>query len=63
MEMCSVLCSLGSLWGAPITGAILEGSGGWMGSALFSEITLFLTGVLFLSTRLAQAGMMLMVKV
>lgn len=56
MGMCSVLCSLGSLCGTPISGAILDGTGGWVGVALFSGFTLLVTGVLFLFTRWAQAG-------
>ena len=63
MGMCSVICSLGSLCGTPISGAILDGTGGWVGVALFSGMTLLTTGVLFLFTRWARAGMKLKVKV
>lgn len=62
--MCSVLCSLGSLCGTPISGAILDGSGGWVGLALFSGITFFIIdGGLFFVTRWAQAGIKLSVRV
>ena len=63
MGMCSVLCSVGSLCGTPISGAILDGTGAWLGVALFSGITLLITGVLFLLTRSAQTGMNLRAKV
>ena len=63
MGMCSVLCSLGSLCGTPISGAILDGTGGWVGVALFSGFTLLVTGVLFLFARWAQAGTNLRMKV
>lgn len=63
MGMCSLLCSLGSLCGTPISGAILDGAGGWVGVSLFSGITLLVTGLLFLLTRWTQAGLILRVKV
>lgn len=63
MRACSVICSLGSLCGKQISGAILDGTGGWVGVALFSGFTLFVTGVLLLLTKWAQAGTNLRVKV
>ena len=56
MGMCSVLCSLGSLCVTSISGAILDGTMTWVGVALFSGMTLFVTGLLFLFTRWIQAG-------
>ena len=63
MEVCSVICSLGSLCGTPISGAVVDGTGGWVGVALFSGSTLFATGVLFLFIRWAQAETQLRMKV
>ena len=63
MGMCSVICSLGSLCGTPISGAILNASGNYLGVQLFSGLTIFLTGMLLGITRFAKAGAKVTVKV
>lgn len=57
MGICSLLCSLGSLCGRPISGARDV-----VGVAFFSGMTPLVTGVLFLFARWVQAGMKLRVK-
>jgi hypothetical protein len=63
MGMCSVICGLGSLCGAPISGAILSATGKYVGVQLFSGITICFTGLLLLLTRVSKAGARLKVKV
>ncbi|KAG0651361.1 Aspyridones efflux apdF [Hyphodiscus hymeniophilus] len=54
--MYSMICSIGSLVGAPISGAILGDTGSFLGLQLFSGTTMFLTGVLLLVTRISREG-------
>lgn len=55
--------SLGLLVGAPAAGAILNQTGSYLGLELFSGLTLFLTGILFVWTRYAKVGTQIKIKV
>lgn len=56
MGQCFVLSAFGLLLGTPVSGAILKSTGNWLGVQLFSGVTIFLTGVLLLWTRIAVVG-------
>lgn len=53
MGMCSALCSLGSLCGTPIAGAILGTTSGYLGLQVFAGIVTVATGLLLMLTKLA----------
>jgi hypothetical protein len=55
--------SFGLLVGAPAAGAILNQTGSYLGLELFSGLTLFLTGILFVWTRYAKVGTQIKIKV
>lgn len=63
MGMCSVICSAGSLCGTPISGAILNATGNYLGVQLFSGITIICTGLLLCITRFAISGAGLKAKI
>lgn len=63
LGMCYAICSFGSLGGTPVAGAILTATGKYLGVQLFSGLTILLTGVLLLVTRLSKAGAKVRVKV
>ena len=46
MGMCSVLCGLGSLCGAPVAGAILDRSASYLGVQVYAGLTTGATGVI-----------------
>lgn len=46
MGMCSTVCSLGSLCGAPVAGALFSGTGGYLALQLFSAVATLATGSL-----------------
>lgn len=46
MGMCSTVCSLGSLCGAPVAGALLSDTGGYLALQLFSAVATLATGAL-----------------
>lgn len=46
MGMCSTVCSLGSLCGAPVAGALLSNTGGYLALQLFSAVATLMTGAL-----------------
>ncbi|KZF20961.1 monocarboxylate permease-like protein, mch4 [Xylona heveae TC161] len=56
MGMCSVLCGLGSLCGSPVAGAILDKTGSYLGTQLYSGITICATGVLLFLARICKTG-------
>jgi len=63
MGMCYTICSLGSLGGTPVSGAILTATGNYLGVQLFSGLTIFLTGVLLLVTRYSKVGTVIRARV
>lgn len=63
MGMCSVICSLGSLCGTPVCGALLDATGSYLGVQLFSGLAIFITGIMLLVARCSKAGASLRVKV
>jgi MFS family permease len=62
MGQCFFVSSLGLLAGAPVSGAILEGPGGWLGVQLFSGFTIFLAGLCLVGSRVAAKGYKIKVK-
>lgn len=44
--MCSIVCSLGSLCGGPVAGALLSHTGGDLPLQLFSAVATLMTGAL-----------------
>lgn len=46
MGMCSTVCSLGCLCGAPVAGALLSDTGGYLALQLFSAVATLATGAL-----------------
>ncbi|KAL9110016.1 MAG: hypothetical protein Q9227_005355 [Pyrenula ochraceoflavens] len=62
MGMCFAIFSLGLLVGAPSSGAILSHTGKYIGLQLFSGVTLMLTGLLLVVTRVVTVGTKLKVK-
>ncbi|KAK5053741.1 hypothetical protein LTR84_001702 [Exophiala bonariae] len=56
MGQCFVLSAFGLLLGTPVSGAILKSTGSWLGVQLFSGVTIVLTGLLLLWTRIAVVG-------
>ncbi|GFF27512.1 monocarboxylate permease homologue, mch4 [Aspergillus udagawae] len=54
MGMCSLLCGFGSLCGAPVAGAILDGTRSYLGVQLYSGLTIGTTGVLLLCASLLK---------
>ena len=63
MGMNQVFCSLGSLAGPPIAGAILASTHKYRGVQLFSGLTVVCAGFLLLFTRLAKEGYKPIVKI
>ena len=61
--MYSMICSIASLVGAPLSGAILGEIQSYLGLQLFSGATMFLTGVLLLATRISKEGPKMRVKI
>lgn len=56
MGQCFFICSFGLLIGTPVSGAILNQSGTWLGVQLFSGIAVFVTGMLLLWARTSSVG-------
>ncbi|RDW62387.1 MFS general substrate transporter-25 [Coleophoma cylindrospora] len=56
MGMNSAIGGFGSLCGSPIAGAILNGSGGWVGLKIFAGVTMLGTGLLMGATKVAKVG-------
>jgi hypothetical protein len=61
--MNSAIGGFGSLCGPPIAGAILKGSGGWIGLKAFAGVAMLGTGILMGATRVAKVGWRRWVKV
>ncbi|KAG9779526.1 MFS-type transporter dbaD [Exophiala dermatitidis] len=56
MGQCFFISAFGLLVGTPVSGAILNNSGKWIGVQLFSAITICITGCLFVWARIDAVG-------
>ena len=56
MGQCFFFSAFGLLCGTPVSGAILEATGSWIGVQLFSGLTIFLTGCLLIAARVMSKG-------
>jgi MFS family permease len=62
MGQCFFFSAFGLLCGTPVSGAILEATGKWVGVQLFSGLTIFLTGCLLIAARVKAKGWRINVK-
>jgi MFS family permease len=56
MGQCFFFSAFGLLCGTPVTGAILDGTGSWLGVQLFSGLTIVFTAGLLIAARVAAKG-------
>ena len=56
MGQCFFFSAFGLLCGTPVSGAILDATGSWLGVQLFSGLTIFLTGCLLIAARIKAQG-------
>ena len=57
MGMNSAICSIGSLCGSPVAGAILRRTGTYLGVQLFSGLALVVSAFLLVCVRWAKVGL------
>ena len=62
MGQCFFFSAFGLLCGTPVSGAILDATGSYLGVQLFSGLTIFLTGCLLIAARVTSKGWKINIK-
>lgn len=62
MGQCFFFSAFGLLCGTPVSGAILDATGNWLGVQLFSGFTIFITGCLLIACRVTAKGWKINIK-